>query len=160
MKIQTEPPPARRTCVACELLLPPASGDAPLCALCAEDVAAARRRAEARVAWAVEVPRHAWIALNRAVDALGPDEGAKWERMRAAIDASLAGTADEDTRARLRQARGALDRGASPALNAVWTAYEGHYWACADGAQRAEAAGRRLERLDVWIAAQNERRAA
>lgn len=153
MKIQTEAPPARRTCAACELLLPPVADAAPLCAYCAEEPETACRRIVARADAARAGEKAAWLTLNRAVDALPSDLAPRWERMREALEAKQLGTADEPTVARLREARAALDRGALPPLANVWAAYEAHWWARADAERRIERAQRKLEEVEAWLAA-------
>ena len=150
--IATQAPPARRACVACELMMPPVEDGAPLCAVCAEDRAAARRRVASRIEWTMQPATQAWTAMNRAIDALDEETYARWSRMREAIEQRFAGTADAETIARLDAARAALDRGTNQPLANAWAAYEAHYWARAEATQRAEAVQRRLERLDTWLA--------
>ena len=154
MKIVTAPPSPRVTCVVCEELLPTAEDGAPLCVRCGHDPAAARRRILVRLEGARAVPHAAWVALNRAVDALTPEEVERWGRMRAALESALGGTAPMDVRARVRETQAAIDRGACPpALAAAWVAYESNWWAGEEGAALAERAQRQLSRLDAWLAA-------
>lgn len=161
MKIVTTAPPERRTCVVCEELLPTAEPGVPLCVRCGADPAQARRRIVARLNAAQDIPRAAWLRLNRAVDALSPEEAPRWERMRAALDSALGGTANVETVDRVREMWRAIDRGkAPPALAAVVIAYEDNWWAGEEGAALAERAQRQLDKLDAWLAAQTEREAA
>lgn len=154
VKLQTSTTPAMRVCVGCDMLTTPAAPGAPLCGICAEDLARARERIERRRATAEGIATAAQQRLFAAIAALPEADRARWRSLDRARRQAADGTADEVTARRVTVTMKALkanDPRMGAGLCGTYVAEEAWWWTGEECAAHERRAQQQIAALDAWL---------